>query len=288
MGNIVSVRPIVQETVQNSAPSMFDGIIGLLPIIIIIILMIIGILFFFKWMVNKKIESKNIFLKEYKKVVKLCKINRDEKYLKPVFGIPSFLMKKGVDILITYPRIKPVDIDSDGKIVKQDSINFNVLPAETRKIGSYKGQCITSDGCLNLLISNNKDKFLNIFPRSLIIKVRIGVEKSVVKQKDKKGNNVEKIDVFPDIFTMSNEMILLTAFSLEKREEYYYLVNVDEYGRVVDSRYYSNIDLSEIAMQTQFTDLARNMVVASDELVRMNPLVQWAKKVEQQDNMGNG
>jgi len=288
MGNIASVQPIIQETVQNNAPSMFDGIIGILPIVIIIILMIAGILFFFKWMINKKIEGKNIFLQEHKKVVKLCKINRDEKYLKPVFGVPSFLMKKGVDILITYPRIKPVDIDSNGKLIKQDNLKFNVLPAETRKIGTYKGQCITSDGCLNLLISNNKDKFLKIFPKSLIIKIRIGVEKSVVKQKDKKGNTVEKIDVASDIFTMSNEMILLTAFSLEKRNEYYYLVNVDEYGRVVDSRYYSNIDLTEIAMQTQLNDLARNMVVASDELVRMNPLVQWAKKVEQQDNMGNG
>ena len=288
MGNIASVQPIVQETVQNNAPSMFDGIIGILPIVIILILMIIGILFFFKWIINKKVEGKNIFLKEYKKVVKLCKINRDEKYLKPVFGVPSFLMKKGVDILITYPRIKPVDIDSNGKLIKQDNLKFNVLPAETRKIGTYKGQCITSDGCLNLLISNNKDKFLKIFPKSLIIKIRIGVEKSVVKQKDKKGNTIEKIDIASDIFTMSNEIILLTAFSLEKRNEYYYLVNVDEYGRVVDSRYYSNIDLTEIAMQTQLNDLAKNMVVASDELVRMNPLVQWAKKVEQQDNMGNG
>lgn len=288
MGNIASVQPIVQETVQTTAPSMFDGIIGLLPIIIILIILIVGILFFFKWMVNKKIEGKDIFLRKKREVIKLCKINRDEKYLKPIFGVPSFFMKKGVDVLITYPRIKPVDIDLNGKIIKQDSIKFNVLPAETRKIGSYKGQCVTSDGCLNLLISNNKDKFLKIFPKSLIIKIRIGVEKSIIKPDDKKGDNVEKIEVHPDLFTMSNDMILLTAFSLEERGEYYYLVNVDEFGRVVDSRYYSNIDLSEIAMQAQFTDLARNMVVASDELVRMNPLVQWAKKVEQQDNMGNG
>jgi len=294
MAQVVAVQEIPKASAQvASSPTILDSLFAILPYIIIFALIILGIIFFLKWFLNQRSERSDIFKKYYKEVATACKLNRREAYFKPIFGVPSWIMKKGSPVLITYPKVRPVDEEetqeqkakkTKAKAEKEDYTPVDCLnPGETRKLGTYLGHCTTSDGCLNILVASSKDKIFKIFAKKFIIRLRVGTEKVIIDKDDSERKKTKTITVPADSFTMSDEYIMINAFSIELRaKHFFYPVNRDQKGRVIDTRAYSNMDINEISLQRQNLDFAQNMVYTADELIHLNPFTQFEKKTQQE------
>jgi len=272
------------DQLSQSSPTYIDQAIALLPLMIIIILIVIGIIFFIRWFFGKKELRKDIYTQDYKKTIEQCKICKNDKFIKPFMGFPSWFLGKGVPIVITYPNVSYAKGDpnieylKDDKKTKQD-IKVIVSPGESYKLGTYAGHCVDMDGCKNYLVKSSKHKLFLFFPKLIVIKVREKhTQKTVEYNED--GSKTKLLEIPPDSYSESSDYIILNAFSIQKVGEYYYLVNRDAKGNIVDTKPFIYNDMIEIATQKQVMDIGRNLAAIAEDYIKTNPLVQFLRKTD--------
>jgi hypothetical protein len=260
-----------------ASPSIIDQMVQVLPIIIVIALVFAGIYFLMKWFAGKKQSKEDLYKKDYKKTIEQCKLLKNNRFIKPMMGMPSWIMSKGVPVLVSYPSIiYTKDIANEES---EKDMLIKVGHGETYKIGNYAGHCETTDGTMNLLIKSSKEKILFIFPKLFVVKVRLRHNQKVIDSADKE-KKTKILPVPPDSITLSADMIILNTFGLEKIGEYYYLVNRDKEGFVVDTKPYIYNDMIEIATQKQVMDIGRTIASIAEDSMRSNPLVQFLRKTD--------
>lgn len=305
MPEIIGVREQVPAPPVDN--TLISGVISLIILIVVIGVIILGIILFLKWWSNRKNEKEDIYTQDYKKTIEQCKINRNSKWLRPVMNLPMSLISKGVPVELRYPpllhskqyaklskenekkikeRIDKLEIKSPRTKEEETELN-NLLDmcdpqaielgyGETYKLGSYAGDCITMDGCRNILVKSAREKILGIFPKLFIVKIRLPSKQRIIDQEEKK--RVTKIiDVPPDSASFSNDVITIDSLGLEKYGEYWYPVTMNKEGQIVDKKPYIANDMWEIASQIQVLDFGRSVVRMGREWVSSSPIVRLLK-----------
>ena len=287
----IGVRPTVTAPTDSG---MFGDLAGFgITIVVIGIVFFLAILLF-KWLFSKTSKSKDIYDEDFKRTIELCKIHKKPKFIKSVMGLPQSIASKGVAVMIKYPSLNyskqysvVKTVSENTKITASDKgILSNRLgasidqmsPGETYKLGAYAGSCYTEDGCFNILVKSSNYKVLGVFPKLLVVKLRMPVKQRVLE--NNKDKTTAMRDVPPDSFSLSEDVIIIDSLGLEKMGQYFYAVNMDENGYVVNTREYIYHDISEIAMQRQLIDVGRNMAIVAEDWVRTNPLVQFVRKTD--------
>jgi len=283
------VKQYVTQEAQKQAPSLIDQVLGFLPLLAILIIAFIIIIIFVKWYFNRKEMEKEIYHEEYRKRIHECLVCKNNKFINSVAGLPRFLASKGVPVFIRYPKLthtkeyykipkkvrtKEGEKPKDGEIAEE----LTIESGESYLLGNYAGHSIGTDGCYNLMIKSARDKTLGIFPKLLIIKIRLPHKQKTIDANDRKKTKVDNVP--PDMADFSSDTITLNALGLEKINEYWYLVNMDGEGNIVDNKQYVYNDLIDIATQKQVIDMGRNMAKAVDEMVKSNSIVQFLKKTD--------
>jgi hypothetical protein len=266
------------KVVTQAQPSLLDQIIAFLPLVLLFVLIIVIIFFVVRWLTGKKKERKDIYVVDYKKTIEQCKINKTDEFIKPIMGLPSWIMSKGVPVIITYPAM-----NYSKQFVRTEENKERLLtvePGKSYKLGSYAGHCVTKDGCYNLLVKSAKAKVLFIFPKLIVLKLRMQHKQFIPDDTNPRTGDPQALEVLPDSFSKSSDMIIINTLGIEKTGEYYYTVNMDKDGYVVDTKPYIYNDMMEIATQKQVMDLGRNMAMIAEELSRGNPLVQFLRKTD--------
>jgi len=287
----IGVRPTVTAPTDSG---MFGDLAGFGITIVIIGIAFFILILLLKWLFSKATKTKDIYDEDFKRTIELCKIHRKPKFIKSVMGLPQAIASKGVSVMIKYPSLNyskqysvVKTVSENTKITDSDKgILSNRLgasieqmsPGETYKLGTYAGSCYTEDGCFNILVKSSNYKVLGVFPKLLVVKLRMPVKQRVLENNKDKTTALR--DVPPDSFSLSEEVIIIDSLGLEKMGQYFYAVNMDENGYVVNTREYIYHDISEIAMQRQLIDVGRNMAIVAEDWVRTNPLVQFVRKTD--------
>lgn len=273
------VVPIGSPQIQQkiTEPTLVDQIIGFLPFVIIGVLAIVGIILFIRWIFDKQEQRKDIFLRDKLKTIEQCKLLKNEKYINPIWGIPKFLASKGVSIYVEYPPMLHSK-QYYKKFDKEYALTLNA--GERYLLGSYAGHCVTQDGCYNFLVKSAREKIFFIFPKTFILKVRLPHFQKIVDPQDPSMKKTKKVEVPPDMMTTSTNIITINAVGLEKIGEYYYVVNMDSNGNIVDNKFYAYNDQIDIAVQVQVAEFGRGMASLIDEAVGANPWIQMLRKTD--------
>lgn len=276
MQQIVRAVPVAQST-PTPQPDLWTQIASFLPIfMVLVVVAVIGLIIIYLLKKKKEREKETIYKEDYYSIIDSCKKLKDPDYQKQILGIPKSIIARGVPIILNYPPTRP------SRRYIESKIDIKTDPLKPTVIGRYRGHCNTMDGCINILVASTKHKVLFIFPRLFVIKLRKGVKKRVIDDNDKERKKVKTIDIPADSYNMSSEMIQIDCFGITPIGEFYYPVNIDKDGRIVDTRSFVYYDNIEVATQRQLIDFGNNMTRASEEMIRNNPWVQWAKKVEQE------
>jgi hypothetical protein len=164
-------------------------------------------------------------------------------------------------------------VDSRTQILKEAEYQTG----GTYKIGTYAGSCYTQDGCWNILVKSAHHKIMFLFPKLMVFKLRLP---HVQKIYNPKTQETETRDVPPDSFSASEDVIIIDSLGMTQVGPYYYAVNMDEEGHVIDTKQYAYQDFIETSNQKQLIDIGRNMAIVADDWVRSNPLVQFVRKTD--------
>jgi len=266
-----------EQAVSPPQPTWVDQLIPIIILIIILAIVIAVIVMFIKWWFDRKQKNKDIYRKEYRKTIEQCKISKNNKWLRPIFGLPLWLLSKGVPVYINYPPLHHTkQYDYLSKKKKEDGENGDeeedlieeglILEAgESYLLGGYAGHCVTKDGCFNLLVKSARDKVFFIFPKLFVVKLRLKHKQKIIDGDDAKRKKTKELPVPSDSASLSSDIITINTFGLEKTGEYYYTVNMDREGNIVDTRPYIYNDLIEISTQKQVMDLGRNMAIIAED-----------------------
>jgi len=119
---------------------------------------------------------------------------------------------------------------------------------------------------------------MGLFPKLLVLKLRLPHIQKVLDSKDRK--KTKEVDVPPDSVQLSEDIIIINSLGIEKVNQYYYAVNMDENGYIVDTKPYIYNDTIEISTTKQLIDVGRNMAIVAEDWVRSNPLVQFVRKTD--------
>ena len=272
MAELVGISKTATQATSNSG--LGEQIISLLPMLFVFIIIIIALVIFVRWYFDKKEREKDIYTEDYKKTIEQCKVNRNNKWLRSVMGLPMALISKGVPVYINHPPLTHSRTEYAG--IEADDKTLSVHAGESYMLGSYAGHCYTTDGCFTILIKSSKNKVMGIFPKLLVIKLREKHRQKIIDSEDKTKTQI--IDIPPDSFSRSSEMIMINALGIERINKYYYAVNRTQDGYVVDNKQYAYEDNIQIATQKQVQDIGRNLARLAGELASGNPLVQFLKK----------
>jgi hypothetical protein len=272
-----------QPIVQN-APSLLDQILGLGIMLIIIGVAIFVIVLFVRWLFGKKERNKDIYTTDYKKTIELCKAQKDPDFIKPLLpGMPLFLGSKGVPVIMNYPHLTDSKFDytkAKEQITKLGETKrfLDVYPGRSIRFGTYAGHCVTLDGCYTLMVKSRNLKILGLFPKIIVLKLRMKSKQRVPDSEDRE--KTEDIDIPADAFRPSKDMITIDCLGVDKIGHYFYCVNMTEDGRIVDTRYYAYQDLIEISHAKQIIDIGRNQAIITNDLAKSNPLALITRKTE--------
>lgn len=277
------------QLATNGSPTLIDTIINVGIIALIILAVVVVIIFILKWFFDRRSMRKDVYTSEFLRTVDSCKMNKSERYLKSVLGLPKSLISKGVPIYVKYPTLyydenkKSQEVPSNEKQKKIKGFEPYLMLSEggIERIGSYVGHCPSMDGTMNLLIASSKNKVLGIFPKKMIIKVRLKSVQTVSTTKIKDGETEEEITEIEnprDLFTMSHDMIMIHAIGLVKHGEYYYPVTKRNDGYVADARPNIYQDMWKIPMESQVLSFGRATSKVTEEAIKSNPTVQWFRK----------
>jgi len=271
-----------EQVVSQPQPTWVDQIIPVVLLLIVLAVVVVAIIIFVRWWFDKKEKNKDIYRKDYRETLEQCKISKNNKWLRSMFGMPLWLLSKGVPVILNYPPLhysKQYGEEKSDVLVKiKEGMLLTV--GESYVLGSYAGHCITKDGCFNLLVKSARDKVFFIFPKLLVVKLRLKHKQKIIDGDDAKRKATKELLVPPDSFSLSSDMIIINALGLERTGEYFYVVNMDESGYVVDTKPYIYNDLIEISTQKQVMDLGRNMAIIAEDWVRGNPLIQFLRKTD--------
>jgi hypothetical protein len=271
IGDVRAVQPVVES-------SIWDSVLSFGIVIIVLAIVVFLIIFVIRWLLNKKLRTKDLFQEDYKRTLDLCRLQRNPRYLQPIMGMPLWLMSKGVSVVIRHP---PMDYSNQKTPVQTigDTVDiFRHRQGGTYRLGTYAGSCTTTDGCFNIMVKSAHQKVMGIFPRVIVIKLRYKHIQKTLNPDDK--DKTRKIDIPPDAFSLSEDIILIDAVGLEKIGEYHYAVNRDSNGYIVDTKPYVYQDMIEISTQKQVIDFGRNLATVAEDWVRGNPLVQFVRKTD--------
>ena len=272
----------------SNSPDIWSQIGSILITLVLVGIILLVIVLIIRWFMGRKTKKEriDIYTEDYKRTIDLCKVHKNPKFIKSIPGLPQFIASKGVTVMIRYP---PLDY-SKQYVNRPDSESLqtqgagsgqlltNITSGGTYKLGNYAGSCFTTDGCFNLLIKSSKNKIMGIFPKMLVVKMRLPYRQKVPDSKDK--TKTEFIEVPADSFSLSEDIIIIDSLGLEKVNLYYYCVNMDKDGHVVNTRPYIYQDLIEISTTRQLIDVGRNMAMVAEDWVRSNPLVQFVRKTD--------
>jgi hypothetical protein len=270
---IGDIRPVVE-----AGGSIWDSVLQWGVIVIIAAVIIFGIILLVKWLIKKKFTTKNIFEEDYKKTIDLCKLQRNPRYLQPIMGLPLWLLSKGVPVMVRHPPMDYSKQNSPIQVLGENKDMFRHRQGGTYRLGTYAGSCTTTDGCFNILVKSSHQKIMFIFPKLIVIKLRYKHIQKTLNPNDK--DKTKKLDIPPDSFSLSEDVILIDALGLERVGEYHYAVNRDNEGYVVDTKPYVYQDMIEISTQKQVIDFGRNLATVAEDWVRGNPLVQFVRKTD--------
>jgi hypothetical protein len=271
IGDVRAVQPVVES-------SIWDSVLSFGIVIIVLAIVVFLIIFVIRWLLNKKLRTKDLFQEDYKRTLDLCRLQRNPRYLQPIMGMPLWLMSKGVSVVIRHP---PMDYSNQKTPVQTigDTVDiFRHRQGGTYRLGTYAGSCTTTDGCFNIMVKSAHQKVMGIFPRVIVIKLRYKHIQKTLNPDDK--DKTRKIDIPPDSFSLSEDIILIDSVGLEKIGEYHYAVNRDNNGYIVDTKPYVYQDMIEISTQKQVIDFGRNLATVAEDWVRGNPLVQFVRKTD--------
>jgi len=288
---ISSIYPMVTQIgltptqpVVAHAPSLLDQILGLGIMLVIIGVIIVAAVLLIRWLFSKKESNKDIYTSDYKKTIELCKAQKDPDYIKPILpGMPLFLGNKGVPVILNYPHLtdsKSNYTQADEERSKLGNIDkyLDVQPGRSIRFGAYAGHCITLDGCYTLMVKSRNLKILGLFPKIIILKLRLKSKQRVPDSKDR--DKTVEIDVPADALRTSKDMITIDCLGIDKIGHYFYCVNKTDEGQVVDTRYYAYQDLIEISHAKQIIDIGRNQAIITNDLAKSNPLALITRKTE--------
>jgi len=268
-----------------------------LVLYLIIIAVILGIIVFvLRWLLDKKDKRRTIYTEDFKKVAESCKLQKEPDFIKGVSIFPKSFMSVGTPVLLSYPPLtyskegyeKEIAETSKAKETKEQVPipggrlpSMSAFPGRTYKLGSYAGSCTTSDGCWNLMIKSSRMKVMGLFPKMIIIKLRLPHDQKYMTTSNETNKKTDKRHVPPDCFTRSSEFIIISTLSIEPMANgFYYCVNKDGEGRIVDTKAYVYHDMIEVATQRQVADFGRNMVTIADDLAKGSPIVQMTRKTD--------
>jgi len=274
------VKQYATEQAEQQAPALLDQVIAYLPLVFLLMIAVIVVIVVVRWWFNKKQKDSELYKEEYRETINECLVCKNDKWIKSIAGLPRFLATKGVPIYVNYPQLTHSKQYKGRKLKKgeEKSEELFVEQSESYLIGSYAGHSTGTDGCRNLLIKSHKDKILGIIPKLLIIKIRLPHKQKIINPDDRQKTKV--LDVPPDNVSFSTDMIVINAMGLEKINEYWYCVNMDGEGNIVDNKAYVYNDLIDIAVQKQVIDIGKNMAKMVDESVKSNSIVQFLKKTD--------
>jgi len=213
-------------------------------------IIIVAIIAIFVVTLIKRLKKKiDPFLEDYKRIRGLCKFHRD-------------------------PTIKSV-------------ILVNEL--EIKSMGKYLGQCIDSEGYLNILLWKFKKWWLFFFPIKFdffdIVKeefiIRCNLNKTFkFKTKDEKTGEetIEEVDLPYNIAIKNEDKILIKGFGIERVRYFFYPLLKDKKGNIANSKldiFIKERDSSLInVLYAQVEDFAN----VSRELINLNPYARWKVK----------
>ena len=297
---LLEIRPagglIVKEAIKTPPPQSFiDMVLGYVFLVLIVVIIVAVIILILKWFADRKQRRKDVYTKDYIQTTRTAILNRSNEYFKPILNLP--FLKRGVGVYGIHPTLyfteaakgkKDTEFrdvkDNKGKKIEPEGEPTTYLKIEegrVEKIGTYLGDYTGMDGCKNILIASAKEKIFGLFPKKIIMKIRLKSYRTINKRK-KDGDTIKYETKFienpQDLLSMSKDGIYIHCLSIEHHGEYYYPVMIDGEGRVADSRSHIVHDIFRIPLEQQVIDFGRATSKVVGEAVDSSPFVKTLRK----------
>lgn len=296
-----AVEVIQREETSGGITSPLQGVVDFIGtywmLLLVIAILFVVLMFILKWWKTQK-ERDNIFLRDYNRVVKLCKMQKNRKRVRErpfwfyvmvvtIFAsvlffvialvlddVPAFMLAIGIFIFGFAVSI----VLKLAKFFSQHDIILIIGKFGSKIVGSYDGECVTSDGYKNFLVFAGR-KFL-FWKRHFIIKVNLN-ESIKVETKDKNNKSVIKEFILPrDLLVEGENVISIKGEGLDVAGYFYYPLLMDEKGNIVNMDLIAYARSRDVAMLDTLYQQTEDFVRVQREAINLNPNVRYIVKTK--------
>jgi len=295
------------EVIQRDKPAeqsagnfgIIESLIGFVMtywiVLIVAALAIVGLMLFLKWWKTVK-ERDNVFLRDYNRTTQLCKMQSNHKRIKER-SIWAFVLGISIFVAVMFFVIALVLNDTSSfmlaiivfiigltasallkltKFFAYHDIVQVIGQFGAKIIGSYLGECITSDGYKNFLLFNGR-KYL-FWKNSFIVKVNMN-ENLRIETKDAKGAKVIKQYNLPkDLLIEGDSVVAIKGEGLDKAGYYYYPLIADEKGNIINMDLIAYTRSRDVALLDTLYQQTEDFANVQRQAVNLNPYVRFKLK----------
>lgn len=267
---------VIRRTVEQPSSSL-SGDVGFLSgfaewfsrnffstilIIILVMLLIIGMVLYYKLRQKKIEEEEDVFHKNYKRVVKACKLQNDSNHYRKnnflvyaistgvyialvFFGLVKFPALVGalfavvcvpIALFVSFIGVQVNPFNKSSSVYAMDG-NESIF------LGFYLGEAKDAGGFLNFLLWKNRKHMVR--KDSFVVKIPVNrdyvIREQVLDKKTKKPKVVEKKVSLPSglgsVVVKGQHIIHIKCAGIELQNLYYFPIFRDSKGAITDNRF---------------------------------------------------
>lgn len=308
----VQAVEVIQRTQPQESQGIFspvNNILGFLGANWMWFVLLGGIIFgaiFIMRMMSSIKEKQDVFLRYYKEVVRLCKLQSNKKRVRErAFWMFSLVASIFLSILLLVVALVTDDVSAFMLGVTIFGIGFTtsiVLKITklfayhdiiqiigifgAKIVGYYSGECITADGYKNYLVWNGR-KWL-FWKNEFVLRVNLN-EKIRIETRNSDGKReIVEYDLPTDLLIEGENVIAIKGEGVDKANYFYYPLLVDKNGNIVNMDLIAFARAREVAMLDTLYQQTEDFARVQREAININPYLRWKVKSQGESVQSTG
>lgn len=264
------------------------------PLIVIGVLITI-VMVVLKWWGGVK-ERDNVFLRDYNRTVQLCRMGANPKRIKPRsfwiydLSISTFVSVTLIVVALVLDDAGAFQLGSliftvglvSSFILKLSNLFTQYDPVMIvgsfgiKAIGSYLGECVTSDGYRNFLLWDSRKYIFwkNVF----VVKVNLNDKFRIETVGKDNKRTIEEISLPKDLIVEGDSAIAVKGEGLDKAGYFFYPLVRDEAGNIICMDLVAYARSKDVAMLDTLYQQTEDFSKVQRQAINMNPFVRFSQK----------
>ena len=303
---------VIQRTEPQQSQGIFSPVNNILGFLyanwiwfLVLGIVAVVVIFLLRFMGSVK-EKQDVFLRYFKEVKRLCKLQANKKRVRErafwFFGLVATIF---LSVLLLVIAFVTDDISSFMLAISIFAIGFSVsLVLKLTKlfayhdiiqiigmfgakiIGYYSGECITGDGYKNFLVWNGR-KWL-FWKNDFIVRVNLNDKIRIETRSSENKREIREYELPKDLLIEGENVIAIKGEGVDKANYFYYPLLVDRNGNIINMDLIAYARAREVAILDTLYQQTEDFARVQREAININPYLRWRVKSQGESVQSTG